>query len=421
MNILLIGNGFDLAHGLPTKYTDFLEWIVGEYEFYYDLREQKDTITQGVKEIKLDIPEDKKRKKDINKRISHQVELWECIDSNIWFEYFLHSQLHQNSTWIDFESEISEVIQSIDKNMQGKLNDFVTQLDNWYFNKKFVDSQLDYGTDKIEYLKFGELRDRLFVDLNRLIRAFEIYLCEYVEKIECENVSPDIQEVYVDRRIQEGKVVSGQLSRIINFNYTNTFQRFYDSQKICECDYIHGKADINSDLNTNNMVLGIDEYLKKNKKNEKIEFIAFKKYYQRIYKGTGCKYKDWIDEIKQKDREYKNTIKEKQKILRNKSLGSVISDGIESELKKLIKNPPKHNLYIFGHSIDVTDKDILRDLIVNDSVTTVIYYFNKDDLSKKIINLVKVIGQDELIRRTGGSTKTIEFRLQKDMVKKDAK
>lgn len=27
MNILLIGNGFDLAHELPTKYTDFLEFI----------------------------------------------------------------------------------------------------------------------------------------------------------------------------------------------------------------------------------------------------------------------------------------------------------------------------------------------------------------------------------------------------------
>lgn len=27
MNILVIGNGFDLAHGLPTKYTDFLEII----------------------------------------------------------------------------------------------------------------------------------------------------------------------------------------------------------------------------------------------------------------------------------------------------------------------------------------------------------------------------------------------------------
>ena len=25
--ILLIGNGFDLAHGLPTKYTDFLKFV----------------------------------------------------------------------------------------------------------------------------------------------------------------------------------------------------------------------------------------------------------------------------------------------------------------------------------------------------------------------------------------------------------
>lgn len=43
MNILIIGNGFDLAHGLPTKYTDFLEfcykikitqnWVGGKKKF----------------------------------------------------------------------------------------------------------------------------------------------------------------------------------------------------------------------------------------------------------------------------------------------------------------------------------------------------------------------------------------------------
>ena len=27
MNILVIGNGFDLAHGLPTKYADFLGFV----------------------------------------------------------------------------------------------------------------------------------------------------------------------------------------------------------------------------------------------------------------------------------------------------------------------------------------------------------------------------------------------------------
>lgn len=37
-------------------------------------------------------------------------------------------------------------------------------------------------------------------------------------------------------------------------------------------------------------------------------------------------------------------------------------------------------------------------------------------IGRKIANLVKVIGQDELIRRTGGSTKTIEFKQQQDMI-----
>ena len=91
---------------------------------------------------------------------------------------------------------------------------------------------------------------------------------------------------------------------------------------------------------------------------------------------------------------------------------------------------PKHNVYIFGHSLDVTDKDILRNLILNDNVYTTIYYCKKKDAygnydngrkdrGQKIANLVKVIGQEELIKRTGGSTKTIEFALQQDMVEKE--
>ena len=33
MNILVIGNGFDLAHGLPTKYTDFLGFVALPFLF----------------------------------------------------------------------------------------------------------------------------------------------------------------------------------------------------------------------------------------------------------------------------------------------------------------------------------------------------------------------------------------------------
>lgn len=87
---------------------------------------------------------------------------------------------------------------------------------------------------------------------------------------------------------------------------------------------------------------------------------------------------------------------------------------IVNKLKKQYLN--KHHVYIFGHSLDVTDKDILSDLILNDNVQTTIFYHDKDAMGQQIANLVKVIGQDELIRRTGGITKTIEFKLQQDMV-----
>lgn len=164
------------------------------------------------------------------------------------------------------------------------------------------------------------------------------------------------------------------------------------------------------------MVLGIDEYLPKNRKNKDIEFISFKKFYQRIYKESGNKYKDWVDDIRNVNKAIKRQIKNKKEELKvNKGLDD---DGYRTrqELERLEKNPTKHFLYIFGHSLDVTDGDILRDLILNDNVYTTIFYFNEEAHAKQIANLVRVIGQDELIRRTGGSAKTIEFKLQQDMV-----
>ena len=58
----------------------------------------------------------------------------------------------------------------------------------------------------------------------------------------------------------------------------------------------------------------------------------------------------------------------------------------------------------------------MKEFILNDNVFTTIYYRNHDQKGQQIANLVKVIGQDELIRRTGGgSARTIEFKQQQDM------
>lgn len=391
MNILLIGNGFDLAQGLPTKYTDFLEWVVEEWDFFLELKRQNSEITSYKEMLNLKVATDKQRKSKIDKRIEHQKELWDCIDDNIWIEYFLQCDMYRRENWIDFEREISNVIQSLDYDIfsskeKSNINDNIGDLSNAFLNKKYGKYTYSVramnaliGKGPFESISFKTIRDKLLNDLNKFIRAFEIYLTEYIAKIKCSVISPDLKDILIVR--DNSKEELG--CNILSFNYTNTCQKIYlDSLNIDlekYIDFIHGKADINNTIESNNMVLGIDEYLPEDRRNKDVEFIGFKKFYQRIYKGTGCKYKKWVDRIKE-------------------------NENID------------HELYIFGHSLDVTDGDVLRDLILNDNVYTTIFYLNKDVMGQQIANLVKVIGQDELIRRTGGSTKTIEFKLQQEMI-----
>lgn len=296
--------------------------------------------------------------------------------------------------WIDFESEISKVIKSLDDDMsaqKSKIGDQVESLSNGYLAEYYekntlVGQSIDtvIKGDKQESITFRKIRDELLEDLNRLIRALEIYLSYYVEKEEVGTLVPDIEKIFFDK--------------VLSFNYTNTYEKLYDVNKLVEYDYIHGQSNIKNDIEGNNMVLGIDEYLDENKRNQCTDFVAFKKFYQRIYKQTSAVYKDWIDDIRSR------------KIIQNRQFA-----GFDENGSKIIRSVMEshHNLFIFGHSLDVTDKDILRELILNDNVYTTIFYLNKNVMGQQITNLVKIIGSDELIRRTAGRNKTIEFRLQK--------
>lgn len=427
MNILLIGNGFDLAHELPTKYGDFLEWV--------KVIRQVSIIENGATLKDVDWGKTNIQVKEfiINNKMNGNMGIFsqekicnELLNDNIWIDYFLQCDMYQKENWIDFEREISRVIQAIDNDMKRDkldenmivrrctepflektfLNDYeqIEQARNqqayeaieggeksegrkWSVGEKAEHFQKYREEHPIENLKseitYRQLIVKLETDLDRLIRALEVYLAEYVDNI--------------IRNSKENKIVSNfsfNTDHVLSFNYSNTFEWIYGKGKRVEYDYIHGKADISNTIESNNMVLGIDEYLSPEKADKEIDFIAFKKYYQRIYKGTGCKHKDWLYEIK----ESKKTTETK---LRSEY-------PIQIPFVKFNKSE-KHNLFIFGHSLDITDKDILRDLILNDNIYTEIYCVDKKDLKRKISNLVKVIGPDELVRRTGGSTETIKF------------
>lgn len=394
MEILVIGNGFDLAHGLPTKYKDFLEFMknIDRYE----------TLSEE----------------------SYRI-LIQCYENNVWLKYFYNHMQDIKGNWVDFESEISKVVKSMDyakkmsTNMRknsGKLIDFKTDTDK---EKVYMEiCEIKYS-DKMATVYINDTSKRAVIikdidycikglnnDLIELIYCLEIYLNEVMDNLSKKHIK-EIPEL-----------IDKEFDRVLSFNYTNTFERLgYKLKKLKgkwdeinggfsgsnpyekQIDYIHGKVDLilHKAKEDSNMVLGIDEYLNDDEKNKELSFINFKKYFQRIYKRTGNEYVKWIEYMNKNND--KNILEEKDEF--------------------------SNHIYFFGHSLDISDKDILKKLLLEsgfidemgryrDTTQIIIYYKDEETYAQQIANLVRIIGQDELISRVAGEKPTIVFKKQVD-------
>lgn len=382
MNILVIGNGFDLEHNLPTKYTDFLKFVE-KFDFAYTwskhMPKELCKIEDEYLKLIFERPEYENRVNALHIFTSN----------NVWLDHFKAAytkHLAKKENWIDFEREISDVIQSLDKLCQY-FNGLHTGEDENKKLESYFREKLKYIGDFFSAESIIQKIPELLYDLNRLIGALEIYMWDYIGSEKVQYYNPDIAEIC------PGSVLS--------FNYSDTYRLIYAyNQKNVDCCYIHGKAENNFDFfegeaastkekvdywiqknaDSNNMVLGIDEYLPEERRNKEVDFIAFKKYYQRIYKKNGNEYKKWLERIEQN-----------------------IAAGRKEE----------NILYIFGHSLDETDGDILREFITHKHIKTIIYYRDKKQLGQQIVNLVKILTTDKMIEMVYGNHPSIIFQEQK--------
>lgn len=353
MRILILGNGFDLAHNLPTQYTDFLEYII----------------------------EQRKVEKNEN------VTICDLITENIWIDYFVRLykiNLLRGMNWIDFELEISHILQIFDE-FDSNIYNKVAPLSELNQDKKMVMFYNLYakrcncsdGIKGIPKQTYTELIETLKFDMERMIKAFEIYLIERVEGIDITYLSPDIQEI--------------DANRVLSFNYTHIYEKLYSNNKT-KVHHIHGevKKDFVSE---NNMVLGVDEYWDRQEAHRHTNYNIFKKFTQRILKETGFEYRNWIEsESKKSYIQHIGT--------RNRS--SWTDMGIT-------------DVYVFGHSLDVTDSDILIEFFMEECFNVHIFYKDKIKEAALIANVVKMIGEDEFIRQINSVPHKIEFIKQKDM------
>lgn len=379
MNILIIGNGFDLAHKLPTKYTDFLDFLgnvrILKEEMPQNLEQLSDKIDENLRQYLFN---SNSSHLDINSKHQNYItEMYELSKDNLWITWF-NQERKLNKTlgkyWINFEAEISKVIQKIESTLL-ELSPIEECIDNYnelrfnLYKYPIFDFFINkiYEIDTSDEINMEQITKRLHNDLNKLIRCFEIYLEDFVKNIDISQLSLDIYNLNVDK--------------ILTFNYTNTYQKLYYTD--VDCDHIHGKADINNNIESDNMVLGIDDYLNEDEKFTNTNFIEFKKYYQRLIKGTNCDYKKWIDEI--------------------------------NHTNYIIK----HNIYIFGHSLASTDRDVLLDFIENEKTIITIYYNNSNQYSDQICNLVHLIGPDKLNEWVHQAKPKIKFVKQQPMINID--
>ena len=125
------------------------------------------------------------------------------------------------------------------------------------------------------------------------------------------------------------------------------------------------------------MVLGIDEYWSRKKCNKHTNFAIFKKFVQRIRKKTGTKHIEWLNEI--------NEIYQQDK-----------ENGIS-------------DIYIFGHSLDITDKDILKGFFKSKATRIHIYCKDRETEGELIANVIKLVGEKNLLQKVNQIPQKIEF------------
>ena len=428
--ILVLGNGFDLAHGLPTKYSDFLvfaECAMAIYTYAEKPGAVKKFVDTLFLQWELSAPSTSARiflKEKLCALFKNMVEKamsvadnpcekmtsfsandrWDLfhdyLEKNIWYEYIktlFAKEKTRGENWIDFESEISFIIERLDNDSNMSTH----YLDN--FQKRYNDDEtIDDFKEKInlfvkacgrccignEYnairtLTLDALREKLYGDLEKFILAFEIYLTDIIYDIPIDNTILAIKKIDPDF--------------IISFNYTDTYERYYmnektrEQRKVC---HIHGTCVKNRNPEENDMVLGIDEYLPEEQRTKRVDYCLFKKFVQRIRKHNDVSYASWANEVEKRGKE------------------TVVPLSVMDEDAILAGETDNNtDIYIYGHSLDVTDKDILQRFLISDFTYIHIFARNKVAEGKLISNLIRITDVDTIIKKSTTNPPKLEFLL----------
>jgi conserved hypothetical protein len=360
--ILILGNGFDIAMGRKTKYTDFIEF---EKQLFSNPDEK---LLEFLKVTNLCIEKyrDNLYLKFINENKGTLGDSWSNLETMISqladaIMYFKENNdlLFKVATtgriWLLEEELLQE------KNYRSKL--YIADMFFSLFHEK------GWGSLERE-VALEKLNNEFINQLDLLIELLEIYL-SYLDYIDF-----DVQKIEA-RPTALDAISDLSNSSVLNFNYTNTSSRLYGTSEE-KTHFIHGRIDLDRTFSRiNTMVFGIED----KEINVNSDLIPYQKYYQRVVKETGKKFEDFF-------------------CIRNLKKRDIPGSNLQT-----IQGTSK-NIVVFGHSVDPLDKEIFQkcfELTITRKYNSrfIFTYFDEQAKRSIIKNLAIILGKEKLIELTG--------------------
>ena len=343
MNILILGNGFDIAHGLDTRYTDFLNYCQAQF---YKLPGYKPS---------------------------------NCYFTNMWLRHFLNIANKIGNNWIDLETEIHKVIHFIAKtapfDTQGCYGLFNLNFDDANFNFYNIENYLSkqfagLGVDKKEYVRLDEhnwIEYKIyFASLNGFINFLYDQLRDFALLFKNYLKNEVLKPMPLDSQYKLSLKTKNKNVYVLSFNYTNTCVKLYDNNANADSDfkikpvYVHGNITNN---NKCNLVFGTQTFeINPSKIPLPTHFNIFQKHYQRHKYQTIEPYQELIRQIKKS------------------------------------RSIPK--FHIIGHSLDETDHKILKHILQAKDDCIINIYFHNEEMQKILMDRINdIIGENEVMSK----------------------
>ncbi len=365
--VLITGNGFDLNFNLPTTYSDFINILNSleknnniDFESIYSNSNNFENI-----------------KSNFNNNIEFDIEkitsLKILIKNNLWYKFFKNEL--NIETWIDFENKIQYVLDLflsslslVKENFFGKnplskistyksttLNNnletinvlgffgifIIDEYFNWSFNRDFLIKKYNYFID-LNTKKIVEFLNQQLIDFKNIFNEyFNIF----------------VQPLYDKSLVKHDRNFLNGINYYFTFNYTPSFENYFNSK--IKSNYLHGK--INSEKNS--LVLGINDV--PNDVKDKIHYLPFTKYYQKLNNNTDFYF---LNEIK----------------------------------KQRLDN---FMFFFWGHSLDSSDADYINEVFDfisehNSKIKKiVVVYHNEHSKSQLLLNLLDIRGKDDIVQK----------------------